>query len=185
MSIHPKLDFCNAVRIGQLVFGNSFHNINVDGFANKLKKIKRNYVRKHNNLSALNDDFFIDTKYAIKLLSNVQTIKKVSKGERVGYDGEYLAMEDINVAMVPIGYCDGLHRNFTNKCVLINGKKYQIIGEINMCMTLIKVDDDVHIGDKAMFIGDELTPRIVASSIGVPVPYLLCSFDSSIKRIYK
>lgn len=185
LSIHPKLDFCNAVRIGQLVFGNSFHNINVDGFANKLKKIKRNYVRKHNNLSALNDDFFIDTKYAIKLLSNVQTIKKVSKGERVGYDGEYLAMEDINVAMVPIGYCDGLHRNFTNKCVLINGKKYQIIGEINMCMTLIKVDDDVHIGDKAMFIGDELTPRIVASSIGVPVPYLLCSFDSSIKRMYK
>ena len=89
------------------------------------------------------------------------------------------------VAMVPIGYAEGLNKNFTNKYVLINNKKYQIIGEINMCMTLIKVDKNVKLGDKVIFIGNELTPKKVANSLGIAVPYMLCSFDSYIKKIYK
>lgn len=185
LSIHPKLDFCNAVRIGQLLFGNCFYNINSNGFINGLKKIKRDYVRRSKGLSLLNTDFYIDVKFGIKLVSTIQSIKDVSAFEKVGYDGEYLTTCDTKVAMVPIGYADGLNRNFTNKCVLINGKKYQIIGEINMCMTLIKVDDDVKLGDKVIFIGDDLSPRMVANSLGIAVPYMLCSFDSYIKRLYK
>ena len=185
LSIHPKLDFCNTVRIGQLLFGNYFNNINEHGFINKLKKIKREHIRKTKNLSKLNDDFFIDVKPVFKLVSTIQSIKSISAGERVGYDGEYLATEDTMVAMVPIGYAEGLNKNFTNKYVLINNKKYQIIGEINMCMTLIKVDKNVKLGDKVIFIGNELTPKKVASSLGIAVPYMLCSFDSYIKKVYK
>ncbi len=185
LSIHPKLDFCNTVRIGQLLFGNNFSNINENGFINKLKKIKREHIRKTKKLSNLNKDFFIDTKPVFKLISTIESIKDVNAMERVGYDGEYLATENIKVAMVPIGYADGLNKSFTNKYVLINNKEYQIIGEINMCMTLIKVDNEVKLGDKVTFIGDSLTPKKVANSLGIPVPYMLCSFEDYIKRIYK
>lgn len=185
LSAHPKLDFCNTTRIGQLIFGNYLNNINESGFINKLKKIKRDYIRNKKGLSPLNKEFFIDVKPAIKLISTIECIKKIKKGEKVGYDGEYIADEDINIAMIPIGYADGLNKNFTGKYVLINNKKYQIVGEINMCMTLIKVDKNVKIGDQVTLIGDELTPKKVAYSIGTSVPYLLCSFENYIKRIYK
>lgn len=185
LSIHKKLDFCNTTRIGQLIFGNNFNNISENGIVNKLKKVKRDYIRNKKHLSNLNDDFFIDVKPAFKLISTIESIKRIKKGDKVGYDGEYTADQDTKIAMIPIGYTDGLNKNFTGKHVLINNKQYQIIGEINMCMTLIKIDDDVKLGDKVIIIGDELTPRKVANNIGVHVPYLLCSFESSIKRIYK
>lgn len=185
LSAHPKLDFCNTTRIGQLIFGNYLNNINESGFINKLKKIKRDYIRNKKGLSPLNKEFFIDVKPAIKLISTIECIKKIKKGEKVGYDGEYIADEDTNIAMIPIGYADGLNKNFTGKYVLINNKKYQIVGEINMCMTLIKVDKSIKIGDQVTLIGDELTPKKVAYSIGTSVPYLLCSFENYIKRIYK
>ena len=185
LSAHPKLDFCNTTRIGQLIFGNYLNNINESGFINKLKKIKRDYIRNKKNLSPLNKEFFIDVKPAIKLVSTIECIKNVKKGEKVGYDGEYVADEDTNIAMIPIGYADGLNKNFTGKYVLINNKKYKIVGEINMCMTLIKVDKSVKVGDNVVLIGDELTPKKVAYSVGVSVPYLLCSFENYIKRIYK
>ena len=185
LSIHPKLEFCNAVRIGQLIFGNNFSNIPNNGLINKIKKIKRNYIRNRKHLSYLNEDFLIDVAPAFKLVSTIQSIKDVKKGSKVGYDGEYIAEDNIKVAMIPIGYTDGLNKNFTNKYVLINNKQYQIIGEINMCMTLIKVDEKVKLGDKVIIIGDSMTPKKVASSIGIHVPYLLCSFQNYIKRIYK
>lgn len=185
LSAHPKLDFCNATRIGQLMFGNYLNNINEDGFINKLKKMKRNYIRKKLNLSPLNEKFYIPVNPAIKLISTIQSIKWVKMGEKVGYDGEYVMNEDGYVAMIPIGYADGMNKNFKGKDVIIGGKRYKIIGNINMCMTLIKVDKSIKLGDKVLLIGNDLTPKKVASSLEISVPYLLCSFENYIKRIYK
>lgn len=185
ISIHPKLDFCNTVRLGQIIFGNNINNINENGFINKLKKIKRNIIRKKKKLSPLNKNFLIDVKPSFKLVSTIESIKNIKKGEKVGYDGKYIATEDTKIAMIPIGYADGLNKNFAGKQVIINDKLYQIIGEINMCMTLIKIDNNVKINDKVILIGDKLTPKKVANSLGIHVPYLLCSFQTYIKKIYK
>ena len=127
---------------------------------------------------------------SIKVVHTIAEVKETvakwrKKGETVGYDGEYLCKEDIRVAVVPIGYSDGLYKNFSGKNVIINSKKYQIIGAICMGMTMIKVDKDVSVGDEVIFIGGDLTPKKVARSVGLTTTELLSSFDSNIKRIYK
>lgn len=79
----------------------------------------------------------MDLKPVLSLKSRVQLIKPVKKGETVGYSLKYIAEKDTNVAVVPIGYGDGLLRNLSNKMqCLIKGKRYNQIGTICMdeCM---------------------------------------------------
>lgn len=177
---HPKKDFCNGVRLGQIIYGNHFPKINHDGFKNKLKDIKRNYIRKKYNLSDLNTDYNLELKDAFTLISKVIEIKNIKKGSSIGYDAAYITNNDCKIATIPIGYVDGLNNSF--KYVSINNNKYKIIGEINMCMTNILIDDKVNLNDKVILFGDNV---ITKNDINLPTPYLYSKIPENIKKIYK
>lgn len=177
---HPKKDFCNGVRLGQTIYGNHFPKINHDGFKNKLKDIKRNYIRKKYNLSDLNTDYNLELKDAFTLISKVIEIKNIKKGSSIGYDATYITNNDCKIATIPIGYVDGLNNSF--KYVSINNNKYKIVGEINMCMTNILIDDKVNLNDKVILFGDNV---ITKNDINLPTPYLYSKIPENIKRIYK
>ena len=185
LAIHPKLDFCNSVRIGKLVYGLGFENINTKGLVNKLKSIKRDFIRKHLKLSNLNKTFNIKVKSAFKLYSIIVEIRLVNKNSNVGYDGEYVTKDEEYIAVVPIGYADGLNRKFSNGYVLINNKRYKIVSAINMCMMLISVDHNVKINDKVIIIGDNFDIETVSNIIHENTLSILCTLKNNLKRIYK
>jgi len=115
-------------------------------------------------------------KPVLSLKSRVQLVKQVNKGETVGYSKKFIADKDTNVAVVPIGYGDGLFRSLTNRMqCLINGKRYKQIGTICMDECMFDIGNDyVKIGDEVVIIGkqgnDEITVYELSNLAGT-IPY--------------
>lgn len=111
----------------------------------------------------------VDLRPVLTLRSKVAMIKEVAAGDGVGYGMDFYVSRNSRVAVLPLGYADGLPRNLSggfNK-VLIHGFKVPIIGRICMDQLLIDVTDvpDVKPGDIATIIGSEGDKEISAASI--------------------
>ncbi len=76
----------------------------------------------------------------------VVNIRRMKAGDYLGY-GENKVSEDCIVAICPLGYGDGVIGERRNFPVYINGKSYNIVGNISMSHTYIRVDETVKIGD--------------------------------------
>lgn len=93
---------------------------------------------------------------AIELKTKISKINKIAAGESLGYDRSYVAQENMEIAVLPIGYADGFRRHFGNgrAHVYVNDKKCQVLG--NVCMDMCFVDvTGVHakLGDTVELIG--------------------------------
>lgn len=90
--------------------------------------------------------------------SKVMSIKKVKKGEFIGYGTTYLAHHDMVAAFIPVGYAHGYSRNLSNTGkVLIHGAEAPVIGIVNMNAITV---DITHIGktekgDEVVLIGTQ------------------------------
>ena len=79
------------------------------------------------------------TKPVMKIKSKLIKITKVRKGEYVGYDGFYRCEKDIVIGLIPIGYADGIIRQFQqNMNVFFNGQNIKVVGKI--CMDMLMID---------------------------------------------
>ena len=128
-------------------------------------------------------------KPALSLTSVVSHIKKIKKGERVGYGATYEAKEDEWIATIPIGYGDGILRRYAEKGeVLINGKRRKIVGRICMDQLMVRVSEDVSLGDEVVFIGEQGNEKITADEIakksGTINYEILCNLSERITRKY-
>ena len=128
---------------------------------------------------------YLDLKNVFTLHSEVIEIKKLNKGETVGYNGIYEAKEDELIAIIPIGYADGMTRKYTGSYIYINDKKYNIVGNICMDMLFVKVDDTVKIGDKVYILKDNEHIKYMADYIDT-IPYeVMCDIGKRVPRIYE
>jgi len=95
-------------------------------------------------------------KPVMTLKSRVVNIIDLNKGDKVSYGGLYKAKDKEKIAIIGIGYGDGLRRELSNNWyVLIKGKKAKIIGRICMDLTAIKVTSNVKIGDEVLILGKD------------------------------
>ena len=87
--------------------------------------------------------------------SVVQT-KRVQAGEGVSYGYLYRTEKETTLALVPVGYAEGLPRNASGKAeVCINNKNYKILSRIAMDQFVVDVgDDSVTPGDRVVIFGD-------------------------------
>lgn len=181
--IHPKLPFCNGVRFGILMYGIAPKKLNYSGIKGIIRKYKHNYIRKKYKISSILDDYDINVYPSLKLVSRIVELKKVNKGENIGYGLGYKVKSNSIIAVVPIGYGDGLCLTHTLSYVYINNKKYQVIGSINMKMITILVDDCVKINDRVEIINNNI--RELCQHNHITPHYLFTTIPSNIKRIYK
>ena len=127
-------------------------------------------------------------KNAGTLSSTIVQIKKVEKGETVGYGRHGKVDENKIIATVPIGYADGLNRKLSNGAgyFLVNGKPAPIIGNVCMdaCMLDITNIENVKEGDKVIIMGETPSVYQIAKAIDT-IPYeVLTSISRRVKRIY-
>ena len=74
-----------------------------------------------------------------QLKSSVGQVKDLRPGDKVGYNLTYECTQPMTIAVIPIGYADGLPYSFSNKGrVLINGQWAPVVGTI--CMDQMMVD---------------------------------------------
>ena len=99
--------------------------------------------------------------------SDIMDIKRVPKGDFIGYGTAYQATRDMNIAVIPVGYCNGYPRGQSNRgYVLINGRKARITGLINMNLFMVDVGDipNVQVGDEVVLLGKQKNNTINVSS---------------------
>lgn len=119
-----------------------------------------------------------------RVCSEVIQINDLENGDIVGYNGLYKANENEKIAVVPIGYADGIIRKNTGRDVFINNTRYPIVGNICMDMLFVKVDDTVRLHDKVELLKD-INHIIEVSNHLETIPYeILCSISKRVNRIY-
>jgi len=93
---------------------------------------------------------------AMELSAEVVGVKRVPAGRGVSYGHRYVTDRATTLALVPLGYGDGVPRGATGRAeVWINGTTYPIVGTIAMDQFVVDVgDDDVQVGDRAVLFGD-------------------------------
>ena len=99
----------------------------------------------------------VDLKPVMQLETSVVAIKKITKGTSISYGRTWIAQNDTNIAVLPIGYADGLlRRNSPNIKVSINGKEYPICGRICMDQCMVDIgynNTEVKRWDKVIIFG--------------------------------
>ncbi len=93
---------------------------------------------------------------AMTAIARITQVKRVEAGTGISYGYLARAQKQSTLALVPVGYYEGLPRNATGKHeVSINGKRYKIESRIAMDQFVINVgDDEVSPGDEVIIFGD-------------------------------
>lgn len=89
--------------------------------------------------------------------TKIVDIKDLPKNHGVGYDASFITTQPTKVAVVPVGYYDGIPRSATNKAwMLVQGQKVPLRGKVMMNMCVLDVTDlNVKIGDEVIIIGTQ------------------------------
>jgi alanine racemase len=117
----------------------------------------------------------------------ISQLRLVKAGDTIGYGRKGNAITDMNIAVVPIGYADGINRKLGNGVVKfrVNGKFAPTIGNICMDMCMLDVTGiKVNEGDTVIIFGEDLPVNDLAEKLGT-IPYeILTSISSRVNRIY-
>ncbi len=124
---------------------------------------------------------------ASTLKSKIAQIKKIPKGDTIGYNRKGIATDSLTIATIPVGYADGLSRSLGNGNwqMIINGKRAPIVGNVCMDMVMIDVTNiNCKEGDEAYVFSDENPITEMAKCLGT-IPYeILTSYSPRVKRVF-
>ncbi len=105
---------------------------------------------------------------ALSLCSYVADVKRFSAGESVGYGRKWKAPVDTWVAVIPLGYGDGVRRALTNNAdVIVGGVRRPLVGAVSMDNITIDLgpETDVALGDEVVLIGGQGEESILAEEV--------------------
>ena len=127
----------------------------------------------------------LSLKSTFRVVSEVIQINTLNVGDSLGYNAIYKASSDNEkIAVIPIGYADGIIRKNTGRYVYINNKRYPIVGNICMDMLFVKIDDEVSLYDKVEILRDNEHILEVSNYLET-IPYeVLCSISKRVERVY-
>ena len=97
--------------------------------------------------------------------TRIAQVKDIASGTPVGYDQRFVSDRPMRIAVLPVGYYDGLVRSLSTKShVIIKGQKCNILGSIcmNMCIVDISTLPQVKPGDIVTLIGRDGMHEITA-----------------------
>jgi alanine racemase len=164
------------------------HLLNSQGIF-RFNEQQRDYVRLGLALYGIssNPAFRKHLKPVSRLITVVSQLREVSAGEGVGYSPKHFLTKSTTVAVIPIGYADGLPRALSNGVgfVLIRGKRCPFIG--NICMDMAMVDVSMvncQEGDEVEVFGEHMDIYEMSNHLNT-IPYeVLTNISQRVKRVY-
>ncbi len=159
----------------------NLHNNEVDLFVEALEVLKKHYsfkyIHSENSAAFLLADkrldicnyarigillygykpmcFDINLYPTMYLTSKISHINVLKESDFLGY-GEFKVLQDCKIGVCTIGYGDGLINDRKSYPVFINGKKYDILGNISMSHTYVVIDDMIQVGDEVEIYGENI-----------------------------
>ncbi len=93
---------------------------------------------------------------AMELSATIIGVKRVPAGSGVSYGHDYVTSTDTTLALVPLGYADGIPRHASGRGpVSIGGKRFRVAGRVAMDQFVVDVGESrVRTGDRAILFGD-------------------------------
>ena len=125
-----------------------------------------------------------DTKLraVMQLSSKIISIRRIKKGESIGYGSIFTAQHDTVVGVVACGYADGYPRSAINAPSAVVGVITKLIGRVSMDMLFIDLTDipTAKIGSTVELWGDQVLANDVAKAAGTIAYELFCN----VKRVH-
>lgn len=109
-------------------------------------------------------------------------VRDLATGEAIGYNGIFVATAPMRVALLPVGYADGLRRELScsnarpGGWVMVGEHCARIVGRVSMNLTTVDVSEvpDVKVGDEVVVLGEGVTADDHAR-VARTIPYeILC-----------
>ncbi len=130
---------------------------------------------------------------ALSLRARIGLVRELPAGEAVGYGREFITSRASRIAVLPIGYGDGVFRCSMHGGAeaLVNGKRCPVVGRICMDQLCLDVTDagEVHPGDIATFIGTDGPETIsceeFAAKSGTISNEVLSRLGKRLPRVYR
>ncbi|MGC6404412.1 MAG: alanine racemase [Candidatus Comchoanobacterales bacterium] len=128
---------------------------------------------------------YLPLKPVMSLWTEVIQTYEVGLGDQVGYDGQWVAQDKTQVAIVSLGYADGFPQNCPTWSLYVKGVKCNVIGKVSMDVLCIDVSgvDQVFAGDKVEIIGPSQTLTALCRDIGESPYALITRLGSRFERI--
>ena len=124
----------------------------------------------------------------VSLVSKITHVKKISKGEKVGYGVSYEAKQDEYIATVPIGYADGILRRAQGFKIKVGTEDCEIVGRVCMDQLMVRCSENTKVGDDVLFFGENNGQKISVDDFATyqdTISYeILCCINKRVPRIY-
>ncbi len=147
----------NIVSQFEKIFDPKFIHISNTAGHTYTAKIEANLSRLGIGLYGLYPIKGLNIRPVLSLKTIVTGVKKIDKGELVGYNGTFCATKPMKIATIPVGYFEALDRRLSNiGFVKIHDIDCPIIGRISMNITTVDVSNvqNINIGDEVLVISD-------------------------------
>ncbi len=130
-------------------------------------------------------------KEVMRFVSRITLIKELNPDEAVSYNRRFYTGKKTRVGVIPVGYADGYSRQLTNKAqVLIQGKRYPVIGTVCMDAIMVNLGDnkEIQVGDEVVLFGvqkQEHISIVEMSRLQETIPYeVTCRVSGRVPRVH-
>ena len=132
----------------------------------------------------------LSLKPALFLKAKVAFIRTIDPDVGVSYGGKFISHRKTNLAVLSIGYADGVPRNLSGKInVIHNDKLYPQVGSITMDQMMVDItgSNEIRIGSTMVLLGSDgdktISPLEWASKSNTIPWEVLCSFKNRLPRV--
>jgi len=129
----------------------------------------------------------LDLKPVMSLTSEIVAIRKVKKGDSVGYGCSWRTDRDTEIGVVACGYGDGYPRHAVpGTPVLVKQQRLPLVGRVSMDMITVDLGptSGITVGDEVTLFGQGLSIDEVAASAGTISYEILCHITARVPRVY-
>ncbi len=133
----------------------------------------------------------IDLRPVLSWKTRILSLRNVGANQALGYNGTYVTKAPSRIAVLPLGYADGLNRRLSNRGrVIVRDSYAPIVGRISMDLTLVDVTGipEIEVGDEVILIGSSETRAVDAlehARLAETSPYeILCGLSKRVPRKY-
>ena len=136
-------------------------------------------------------DLDFEVQPALSWKTRVLSLRKMPANQALGYGGTYVTSAPSIIAVLPVGYADGLNRQLSSRGrVIVRERHAPIVGRISMDLTLVDVTDipGIAVGDEVVLLGSSNGLSVDAlehAKLANTTPYeILCCISKRVPRKY-
>ena len=163
----------------------------VAGFAESHFNLVRPGIMLYGSYPAAHFTSRIELRPVMRIETEILSLKRLPPGTPIGYSRSFITARESLIAVLPIGYGDGLPRSLSGKGeVVVRGVRAPMVGLICMDFVMCDVTDveGVQAGDTAVILGGEgpetITAGELAEKAGTISYEIFCNITARVPRVY-